>query len=57
MTDTWTSKGGKVPLNAVVGSYLDDEWNLKSVVLAATPLSGRHTADTLHKEIERVSIS
>lgn len=56
MTDTWTNKGGKVSLNAVVGSYLDEDWNLKSVVLAATPLSGRHTADTLQKEIQRVSI-
>ncbi|GMS90745.1 hypothetical protein PENTCL1PPCAC_12920, partial [Pristionchus entomophagus] len=53
-TDTWISKGGRVSLNAVVATYLDDSWNLKSVVLAATPLAGRHTATTLQAKLERV---
>lgn len=55
MTDTWTSKGGRVSLNAVVASFLDDKWDLQSVVLAATPISGKHTALTLQTELERVS--
>ena len=44
--DCWTSHDNKAFMG-ITGHYVDDNWTSRSLVLACTPLAGRHTGENL----------
>ncbi|GMR38659.1 hypothetical protein PMAYCL1PPCAC_08854, partial [Pristionchus mayeri] len=52
--DQWTCKGGRFTLSCFNAHFINENGDLRSLVIAVPPLVGRHTADNLRAQIEEV---